>query len=231
MKTVDDIYNSKFNKPWHPFIWLFIVASVLVVGFGFLVYFYSDEGFDWRGFHTEAIGMVLDILFLGIIWAVFEFYRTKRFETKRYLEEIDDFRDWQGEEASRRLSGAIRRLNDRGIFDFDLNCCYLVNGKLWGLKCTSEAAYVDFSGAAMKNAVLQNIDLSYSSFKNTDLMDSKLNGSSLCETNFEGAELYGVDFRGCEDIDKAFFWNSHNILKARFDDEVNIEELKKKRRQ
>ncbi len=95
------------------------------------------------------------------------------------------FRDWESQEASRRLSGIIRRLNNKGVYDFALNCCYLNNGNLWDLKCTYEAAYVDFSGANLRGAILQNISLDNSSFENADLLNAKFNGSCLSKTNFE----------------------------------------------
>ena len=83
------------DKPWTPFILIFILVFLIIGVLGFSFYCLGDKDFDWTGIYTESIGMLLDVLFLGVIWAVFEYYRGKRLETRRYNEDIDDFRRWK----------------------------------------------------------------------------------------------------------------------------------------
>lgn len=218
------------DKPWTPFILIFMLVFIIIGILGVVFFSYRDNDFDWAGIYTESIGMLLDVLFLGVIWAIFEYYRSKKLEIRRYREEIDDFRRWKSEEAMHKIVGNIKRLVRNNISNIDLSYCYLQNAELWNLKITNDATGTNFVKAKLAGADLQNINLSYADFEKSHLYKAKLNGSTLFNTNFKGTNLKEVDFRGCKDIDRAYFWGSMFIWEAKFDSNVNIEKLKNQKR-
>ncbi len=219
-------FNNKFVKPWHPYVFVLIIVILAVIFFGVWIYSKTGECFDWIGFHTESIGVVLDVIFIGILWAIFDHYRKLRIDLKRYKEEIIDFRNLKDSHITRKLEGNINRLISKKIYDFDLSYCYLVDANLWGVKCTNRAFSTNFSKASMAGSKLEGIDLSFSNFEGAHLYDSNLSGSRLFRTNFRGANLKDVDFSGCIDIKKAYFWGALNIEEAKFDKKIDLEELK-----
>lgn len=74
---------------------------------------YKDGAdFSWHDLLVEANGMVFDLLVFGILLSLYEALKEKREKIERLMEEIEDYRDWQGQEAVYRTVGAIRRLID-----------------------------------------------------------------------------------------------------------------------
>lgn len=220
MKNIDK------DKPWIPFIWILLIVLILISIYGWIIYSKQASDFDWQGIHTESVGMFLDVIFLGVIWSIFEYRRNKKSEIKRYLEEIDDFRPWKNEEATYRIVGIIRRLTNLKFDKIDLSYCFLNKAELWNLKITGDATGAKFINAKMAGSELCNIDLSFAHFEKAHLYDSKLNGSDISFANFKGANIKKVDFRGCKNIDKAYFQGALFIWEAIFDDHIDIEQLK-----
>ncbi len=223
-KSLSKVFQKE--KPWLPFLWIFAVVLLLISIYGWIVYNNTGNKFDWLGIHTESVGMLLDVIFLGVVWSIFEYRRSKKNEIKRYLEEINDFRSWKSEEATFRIVGNIRRLSNLGYTDIDLTYCFLKKADLWNLKTSGEATGAQFIKANMAGSDLRNINLSYADFEKAHLYDSKLNGSDIAFTNFKGTNLTKVDFRGCVNIEKAFFHGALFIWEAMFDDDVNVDRLK-----
>jgi hypothetical protein len=64
-------------------------------------------------------GMVFEVLFILVIFALFEHRRADAQEIQRQREIIADYKTWDSREAQQRMAGAIRRLNRRDIFAID----------------------------------------------------------------------------------------------------------------
>jgi hypothetical protein len=214
------------DRPWNPFIWIFGIVLFIIVCVGVILFRFGDNKFDWTGIYTEAIGMLLDVLFLGIILAIFEYNRSSKLEIKRYLEEIDDFRNWKSDEATYRIVGNIRRLSGLKFKNIDLSYCYLKKAELWNLKITNDATGTNFAYAKLAGAEFCNINLSFAHFEKAHLYNSKFNNSDISFANFKGANINKVDFRGCKNLDKAYFQGALFIWEAIFDEGVDIEKLK-----
>lgn len=89
-------------------IFLFIVCvSVALAWRKFLPDVFPDV---W----VEFIGLTLDVLFILIVFSIFEYQRHKRLHIQRQQEIIDDFKKWNSDEAKFRIAGAIRRLVQAG---------------------------------------------------------------------------------------------------------------------
>jgi hypothetical protein len=85
-------------------ITVFIVATLVVVGLS-----YKDYGPEfWLNVKVEAHGMLFDILVIGVLILWLNQLGEKRREIQRYIDEIDDFRGWESEEAAHRIRGDER---------------------------------------------------------------------------------------------------------------------------
>lgn len=222
-------FKEILDETWFPYAIIFLIAIVIVIILGLKIYSQSEEEFDWIGFHTESLGMVLDIIFLGIIWAVFDHRRSKKLEIKRYKEELRDYKYWKGEEASYRIAGIVRRLNRKKFYDIDISMCNLKDATLFEVEVNRDILGTNFSNAKLSGAIFKNIDLSQSIFNDALLVNAKFNGSILTYVSFKGASLNNADFRGCKSVDNAFFWASKFIETAKFDDNVDVQKLKLQR--
>ncbi len=222
------IFRLKSDGQWWPFIWLFILVLAFIVVI--FIKSYSISKFEWEGVYFELFGLLFDIFFLGILFAIFEYRRSKRLEIKRYKEELEDYRQWKDEEASKRIVGVIKRLQNRGVNKVDLSYCYLNRAELWHTDVISEAVSANFDFSSMAGADFRDVDLSFSSFVRVHLYDSDFRGANIMGVDFRSANITNVDFRGCKNIEQAYFWSSLNIWTAKFDENVDIEKLKNQKR-
>lgn len=167
---------------------VFVLASVIVVGLTLVKYGYHEDFI--KNIVVEAHGMLFDILVIGIFIFALQKLGEKRIERKRniqrWLEEIEDFREWDEKKAMYRIVGNIRRLNKQGVTDINISRCYLVGAGLVGN---------DLSGANFRGADLRNAYLTESILRNADLSGADLGGAKLCETDLRGAKLCRADLR------------------------------------
>ena len=70
---------------------------------------------DVNDLWPEMGGMVLDIVFILVIFGAIQHRRERREQIRRQQEIIDDFKRWNNKEGRLRIAGAIRRLNRLGI--------------------------------------------------------------------------------------------------------------------
>jgi hypothetical protein len=106
----------------------FILATVFVVSLTLSSYGYGGNFLE--NILVEAHGMLLDILVIGIFILWLNRSGEKLLEVRRYLEEIDDFRGWDSDEAGYRIAGNVKRLNRNGITNVQLEECHLVKVNL-----------------------------------------------------------------------------------------------------
>lgn len=75
----------------------FLIAGTVI---GILSRTFYASGDFREGILVESHGMLLDILVFGILILWLNRIGEKRLEIRRYEEEINDYRDWTGDEAS-----------------------------------------------------------------------------------------------------------------------------------
>ena len=73
----------------------------------------------------EMAGLTMDVLFILVIFALFEHRRAQVQYIARQRETIDDYKRWDHPEAQVRMAGAIRRLNKLGLFAIDFSALHL----------------------------------------------------------------------------------------------------------
>ncbi len=153
-----------------------LTSTIVLVVLGIIVILASLPYYQ-ENFHAfygqvlaEAHGMIFDIAVIGIL--IFWLNKTgeKRSRIRTYLDEIDDFRMWESEEAAFRTVGNIKRLNRHKIYNINLAHSYLVKTNL---------NYVKLPGA----------NLNYANLFNSALIDVNLEGARLNQTNFENCNM------------------------------------------
>jgi len=173
---------------------VFIFSSIIVIGFTRFKYGY-DEDF-LKSVFIEAHGMLFDILIIGVV--IFSLHKLieKKHEIKRYQEEIDDFRNWDSDEAKFRIVGNIKRLNRMFVTRINLNNCILHNAQL--------------EDAALREANLESVILDEASLKGVDF-----SWANLRHAEFNKANLLGADFK-YSNLYRAFFREA-DLTYAEFD--------------
>lgn len=171
---------------WYLFPYSVALLIVLPLVYFFSKNIYQDEN-TWNGILIEAHGMIFDIIVIGILVTVISKSREKRIEIKRYLEEIDDYRWWKSQDASQRISGIIRRVNNRSKTKrFNISNCWLTNAYL---------NYANLHGAHLVNANLQDAHLSNANLRKANMWGANLQGAHLVNANLQGAHLINANLQ------------------------------------
>lgn len=68
---------------------------------------------------VEFVGLIFDIIFILVLFAIFEHRRQNRLDARWQQEIIDDYKKWNSDEARFRIAGAIRRLIASGQTGID----------------------------------------------------------------------------------------------------------------
>jgi uncharacterized protein YjbI with pentapeptide repeats len=119
-----ELFAYKLSRGWARVEWAAPPMAVLLVLVPALIAIrtrYQDLSEIQQGVYIEAWGTVLDVLVVGIVLTVFVIARDRRDSVKRYLEEIDDYKKWDSEEARLRIAGNVRRLTRLGKTNIDFS--------------------------------------------------------------------------------------------------------------
>lgn len=194
------IYDKILLSPMAISLFTFMFTIIVVVG---LSRHFYDASF-LREIVVEAHGLLMDILVFGIFLLWLNKKKEDRMSIQKYHEEIDDFRGWESEAASRRIRGNIRRLNKKGFSQIDLGKCYLRG--------------VDLREVNLRNAILRKVDLEKAQLEGADLRHADMEGANLKGANLQqaylrGAGLQGVDLRGANlqggNLEAADMWDAN----------------------
>ncbi len=127
-------------------------------------------------------------------------------EIRRYQEEIDDLREWDNEEAARRIADNIKELNRSGITNIRLERCYLVRADLEKVDLSeADLSYANLKQAELREASLfsaklrlanlNSADLSHANLGHVDLRQASLFSAKLREADLSYADLNYADLR------------------------------------
>jgi len=156
-----------------------------------------------KNIRVEFIGMLFDAILL--VW-VFQWISAKGDKERRIQhlkDEMEDFIQWNSEEAKYRIRGILYRLNKEGVTEVELTLSQqkkyidLKNMNLENIDLSgSNLLQVDFSGSFLINANFSNLPGSTSVCfnNNSELMWAKFIGSNLQSFRFKGAYLGFSDF-------------------------------------
>jgi hypothetical protein len=163
-----------------------------------------------KGIYIAAWGTFFDVLLVAAILVIFETVRQRRDRIERHLEEIDDYKKWDSEEARLRIAGSIRRLARLGKTDIDFSGLILRDFLFSGQDIQSLAGATFSEGLRLdrmskNNTQLENIDFSFvdcsnvvfsrnfGAFAALGLIGKNLNftSSNLASAIFDGARRCG----------------------------------------
>jgi uncharacterized protein YjbI with pentapeptide repeats len=179
MKNAFDFFAAKPAR-------FFLLAALLWSGLMCFLNYRDGVNFQWHDLLVEANGMVFDLLVFGVLLSIYDGIRAKRERIDRYLQEIDDFRDWKEQEATYRITGLIRRLNKEGVSKINLKNCHLSKAKLHGVNLNG-ADIGKRKSDDMGNFMLDM--LAGTIFDTTDLTNATLNLANLNRANLRGVDL------------------------------------------
>jgi uncharacterized protein YjbI with pentapeptide repeats len=162
--------------------------------------------------------MLFDIAIIGILIFWLNQNGERQLRIKMYKDEIDDFRQWESEEAAFRTVGNIKRLNRHDIYDLNLVNCHLTKTNLNhvhlngsnlnsanlshcnAIECDfsdARANQTNFENAKMNQAIFNKAFASGANFKDAFLIKAQFQNAFLIKANFSNAYLMEADLSGC----------------------------------
>ncbi len=230
-----ELAKTIIRKPVLISVAVFVVMSVIVISLSFKYY---DSAFG-QNILVEAHGMLFDILVISILILLLNRLAEKQLTNQRYLDEIDDFRDWQSDEAAHRIAGNIKRLNRNGfkggirlsgcflksinLNDFNLQEAILQNANLQGT-CLWNA---NLQGANLGEADLRDAYLVGANLQETNLWKADLQRAFLSDASLQDAYLDGVNLQDAGGLTVEQLSNVKTLYRAKLDDEL-MEQVKEK---
>jgi BTB/POZ domain-containing protein KCTD9 len=185
-------FNYLSEKPYR----FFLLAATLWFIIMCCLNSLDGSNFQWHDLLVEANGLVFDLLVFGVLLSIYEELRTQKEKIERLHKEIDDFRGWDEKEATYRIVGSIKRLNDLGITKIDLHDCFLPNAVLRNAKFQgSNLSTVNFSGANLDGCDFTKAQLDNADFNNSSLMRCNFFESYCFKANFKNSNLRNAIFR------------------------------------
>ena len=184
--------NQLFTWSLFPYVLILLISFPIIIGLSFVINLWKNES-SVEGIVIESFGMIFDVIILGLFFTIINNIRERRLETKRYKEEIDDYRNWESDEGSRRISGVIRRLNKKGESEsLNLVNYYLQEADLKQLNLQ----YANLLNANLEGAWLIGSNLKHANLEDANLEGSWLGNAILQHANLSGAKLSGAGFNG-----------------------------------
>ncbi|WP_136248434.1 pentapeptide repeat-containing protein [Halomonas borealis] len=160
-----------------------------------------DRSF-WVGLLVNLHGSVLELGVFGflILWA--DSKRSISQEVKRFREDLSDYSFLDFDEVNLKKVGSIKRLNELGVYDIDVQNLCVNRSSLKGLVFESTRMIgLKAEGARIQNVVFRDVKMRSSRFSGSRISGSSFEGCHLYKTSFtplddKEAELRGVSFKG-----------------------------------
>jgi len=179
-------------------IFILLLAASLVILPTFLRGKYAEAEYV-ENIILEAHGMIFDLIVIGVLSTWLIKRGQKRQMIQHYQDEIDDFRNWESEEAAHKILGNIKRLNKMKVSKIDLSQCYLKDIKIKSVNLKEAELYkINLSGSLLEQSSFEEASLTESNLSNTHLRWSVFKGARLGYANLENADLRDVDLEGAD---------------------------------
>ena len=227
-------YDELIQKPILTSFIVFGMLTILILALS-MPYYLNDFSTIYMNVLAEAHGMLFDILIIGILLFWLRQIGEEKQRISQYIDEIDDFRMWESNEAAFRHVGNIKRLNRHSIYNLDLVGCYLKKTNLSGINLNSSNLntanlsnsmliesnlsktrmnQTNFENANLNHANLTESFASGTNFKDAFMIKSNLSGAFLIKADFENGFLMEANLSNCS-LAEANFENA-NLYKANF---------------
>ncbi len=201
---VEEKVKSITKKPILTSVIVLVFLAVLVLGLS-LPYYLEDFRSFFKEVLAEAHGMLFDIAIIGILIYWLRENGEKQLRIKMYKDEIDDFRQWESEEAAFRTVGNIKRLNRHKITEINLVNCHMTKTNM---------SHVDLTGSNLNSSNFSHANAIECNFSGTRANQTNFENAKMNQANFEGAFASGANFKDTFLI-KANFKNAF-LIKSDF---------------
>lgn len=189
------------------FFILLIIASIII---------HSLESNSFIGYDSvieESTGILVDIIFFGLMLTFFEILREKKDKALRLTEELDDYRGWKSKEASYRNQGIIKRLQRLGTYSIDLHKSFLRNSELDDMK------FIDKSGLRTvlnfsKNSLIGTSFSNYA-FEDGEILSSYFENCNFKKCNFKNNQIQNLEFNSGLFLNSNFINQDFRNLKVK----------------
>jgi len=162
---------------------------IIIPGIVFLIFCILmdyNNGVESKDFYGNITASVIEVFMLGLVIVLYNKLSERKEIIRRCELEIDSYRPWQESEATYRICGLIRNLNNYNISNINLGRCYLPNALLYDAK---------LQGANLFFAHLENASLEDANLKHANLYGTKLSNANLRHANLQGACLDFADLK------------------------------------
>jgi len=185
-------------------VFFFILALIPLLYLSrFLI---SKFNLDYGDIAVEFHGLIFDVILFGIILTFYENFASRSQEISRFKEELDDYRAWNSKEASQRIYGTIKRLNNRKFYNVDLSNCYLIDQQVQGVKIKRPFS---LHYRHSENLKIKNCSISHSYFNNHTFTNGDFNITSFSENNFKKCHFFDCNWN-------VLNWSSSKFIRTDF---------------
>lgn len=202
-KIIEKVKET-IEKPILTSFIVLLLLSFVVLGFSMPYYLSNFKDF-FKEVMAEAHGMLFDIAIIGILIYWLNANGEKQLRIRMYKDEIDDFRQWESEEAAFRTVGNIKRLNRHQITEINLVNCHLTKTNM---------SHVNLSQSNLNSANFSHANAIECNFSGTRANQTNFENAKMNQANFEGAFASGANFKDAFLI-KANFKNAF-LIKSDF---------------
>lgn len=197
-----NFYYDTIKSPFRMTFFFLVLLSFFVYR---LARSYYDREF-FEGIIVEAHGVVFDVFIFGVLLLWLNSFGEKARKIQHYLDEIDDFSGWESHEASCRIAGNIKRLNELGDRELMINDAYLVKAMIFPshhIKGKSPQKLnlrkSLFLNSNLNQSLLASVDWRFANiewcvFNKAELMDVNFSESQIVQSKFINCDLSGVKF-------------------------------------
>jgi hypothetical protein len=169
------IKNTKRLVQNNPALIIIIPGLIITMSLFFMDY---KVGAASKDFYVNLTSGAIDVFLLGLVIIAYDKLSERKNRIKRYREEIAGYRPWQESEATYRICGIVRDLNNLNVSDINLSHCYLPTAPLDG---------VDLHEANLQESYLVGADFHYAFLYGANFFAAK-----LCSANLHGSYLTGA---------------------------------------
>lgn len=201
---IEEKVKDILEKPILTSFIVLLILAIIVLGLSTPYYLANFKDF-FKEVLAEAHGMLFDLAIIGILIFWLRETGEKRLRIRMYQDEIDDFRQWESEEAAFRTVGNIKRLNRHKISVINLVNCYLTKTNM---------NHLNLEGSNVNSANFSHCNAIDCNFKDTRANQTNFENAKLNQSSFESAYANGANFKDAFLI-KANFKDAF-LIKANF---------------
>jgi hypothetical protein len=188
----------------HPIQTVAIIGALILCP---LIFLDIKNGTSLTDLLNNLTASVIEVFILGFIIIGYNKLSERKDSIKKYKDEIDSFRPWKDEEATYRIIGLVKILNNNNVSDINLSECYLRNADLKGANLqnsdlwsanlqNAELRGVNLQGATLESANLQGANLDTANLQNAFFGSANLQGANLWFAKLQGASMVSANLKG-----------------------------------